>query len=212
MTASARLAWLADPDALEPIGEHTAPSDPLRFRVGSRYRDRLARAEKDSGAREALLSARLRLAGRRLVAAVTEPGFLGASFGAVAAARLLAALEAAADHRHPMVFFAAGGGPRVAEGAVGLAGLPLIADRRAALYSEGVAFVSVLCPPTPTGALLALALSADVVLTEPLGARAHPPGSPVRGDQEQGLVDRQVARSRLRDEVREILDLLDPAG
>lgn len=131
--------------------------------------------------------------------------------GAVAAARLLAVFEASAGARVPVVLFAAGGGPRVEEGTAGLAGLPWIADGRASLYAEGVAFVSVLCPPAPTGALLALALSADVVLTEPLRPR-HVAGPPPQGLLEQGLADRLVARPALRDEVREILDLLDPTG
>jgi len=211
MAAAARLRWLADPKATELIMGDLASSDPLRFKVSTRYRDQLASAQRKGEANEALLAARVRVGGRPIVTAVAAPGFLGGTLGAVAAARLLAAFEVSAEERVPVVLFAAGGGPRVAEGTLALGGLPWIADGRASLYADGIAFISVLCPPAPAGALLALAMSADVVLTEPLPSNQITVTSS-RGPLEQGLADRQVERHRLRDEVRDVLDLLAPIG
>lgn len=220
-----RIALLCDEGSFEAEDRTLLPRDPLRWKLGRGYGDDLAAARKGTDSDEVLIAGVGRLDGRALDVAVSEPGFLFGTFGAVAGERLCRSMERAAAARRPFLLVASGGEPRHMDGLAAGAQLSRLADHRAALYAAAAPFVAVLTPPLPTSGLLALATSADLVCAEPvpgfLGdpgrgsssgglshASAHSDGKGTGALVDAGLVDEVVPRASLRSHLARVLALL----
>ena len=90
-----RLESLFDAGSMSEIDGNLAPFDALKFRDSKRYRDRLIAAQRQTGEKDALVSARGLLKGRALIASAFEFGFMGGSMGSVVGERFTRAAERA---------------------------------------------------------------------------------------------------------------------
>ena len=79
--ARQRLDFFLDPDSMQEIAPNLEPEDPLKFRDSKRYRDRINAAQKKTGEKDALLSAKGTLLGRPIVACAFEFSFHGRLYG-----------------------------------------------------------------------------------------------------------------------------------
>ncbi len=165
--ARQRLLALLDAGSATEIAAGIEPDDPLRFRDGKKYKDRLAAAQKKVGEKDALVAMRGTLHGRPLAACAFEFAFMGGSMGSVVGERFARAGEAALAERMPLVCFSATGGARMHEGLLSLMQMAKTSAVIARLREAGLPYISVMTHPTTGGVSASLAMLGDLNLAEP---------------------------------------------
>jgi acetyl-CoA carboxylase carboxyl transferase subunit beta len=165
--ARTRLDFFLDADSQEEIGANLEPQDPLRFRDSKKYRDRIAQAQKKTGEKDALVAVKGTLMGRPIAACAFEFGFMGGSMGSVVGERFCRAAKYSAEHRVPLISFAASGGARMQEALFSLLQMAKTSAALAVLGELKIPFISVLTDPTTGGVSASLAMLGDVNIAEP---------------------------------------------
>ena len=221
--ARKRLESLFDPGTMSEIDANLAPFDALKFRDQKRYRDRLITAQRQTGEKDALISARGLLKGRTLIASSFEFAFMGGSMGSVVGERFARAAERALDERAPLVNFSATGGARMQEGLFSLMQMAKTSAALARMRRAGVPFVSVLTHPTTGGVSASLGMLGDLNLAEPQAligfagprvieqtVRETLPEGFQRSEflLDKGAIDAIVDRRELRDKLAAMLAIL----
>jgi acetyl-CoA carboxylase carboxyl transferase subunit beta len=199
------------------------PDDPLRFRDGKKYKDRLVAAQKNVGEKDALVAMRGMLHGRPLAACAFEFAFMGGSMGSVVGERFARAGEVALEERIPLVCFSATGGARMHEGLFSLMQMAKTSAVIAKMREAGLPYISVMTHPTTGGVSASLAMLGDINLAEPKAligfagprviaqtVRETLPEGFQRSEflLEHGAIDQIVDRRRMRDRVAQLLALL----
>jgi acetyl-CoA carboxylase carboxyl transferase subunit beta len=217
------VSMLTDAGSFSPIGDALRSADPLGFRDGQAYPDRVARSQRQSGETEAVLVGDAALDGVGVALGVFAFGFMGGSMGSVVGERLTRLFERGASARRPVVVLSASGGARMQEGIHSLMQMAKTVAARGLLADAGVPFVSVLLHPTTGGVAASYALLGDVNLAEPdaLIGFAGPrvieqtirqtlPTGFQRSEflLEHGMIDAIVPRSALRATLRQVIGLL----
>jgi acetyl-CoA carboxylase carboxyl transferase beta subunit len=218
-----RLAATVDRGSFVERDADVAAADPLGFRDGRSYPERLAAVRAATGRREGIVTGTARIGGRPAAVAVFDFAFFGGSMGTGVGERLTRIIEHAAQRRLPLVVVSASGGARMQEGIFSLLQMAKVAAALARLRSRRVPFVSVSTDPTTGGVAASLALLGDVNVAEPgaligfAGPRVieqtiHqtlPPGFQ-RAEflREHGMIDLIVPRGELRATLGRLLDLL----
>ncbi len=148
---------------------------------------------------------------------------MGGSMGMAVGNALLAAAEAAVNHKAPLVVFTAAGGARMQEGILSLMQMPRTTIAVEMVREARLPFVVVLTNPTTGGVTASYAMLGDVHLAEPdaLICFAGPrvieqtiretlPEGFQRSEYllDHGMIDRVVARGRMREELGSILRML----
>lgn len=165
--ARQRLTFFLDPESMEEMAAGMEPEDPLKFRDSKRYRDRINAAQKATGEKDALLSAKGTLFGRPVVVCAFEFSFMGGSMGSVVGEKFSRAAIYAADNDIPLVSFSASGGARMQEALFSLLQMAKTSAALARMGEKKVPFVSVLTDPTTGGVSASLAMLGDVNVAEP---------------------------------------------
>ena len=165
--ARERLNAFLDDDTLHWLAEAVTPLDMLKFRDRKRYRDRLSEAKKTSDATEALLAAHGALRGAPVTAVAFEFRFMGGSMGSVVGERFVRAVNHSAEHRQPLVCFAASGGARMQEALFSLMQMAKTTAALTRLRERAIPYISVLTDPTMGGVSASLAMLGDVIIGEP---------------------------------------------
>jgi acetyl-CoA carboxylase carboxyl transferase subunit beta len=199
--------------------------DPLRFKDSKRYIDRLKAARAATNQRDALITARGSIDGRKAIVAVQDTAFMLASLGTAVGAAIVAGVEAAIREGCPYIIFTAGGGARMQEGALSLMQLPKTTVALQMLKEAGLPYIVVLTDPTTGGITASYAMLGDVQLAEP-GALIGFAGQRVieqtireklpEGFQraeyllDHGMIDMVVPRAELRDRLAQLIAYLAP--
>jgi acetyl-CoA carboxylase carboxyl transferase subunit beta len=226
ISASRRIAYLADPDSFEERSGELYSTDPLGFADDERYLDRLAATQERTKRSDGMTVGTATIGGEPVVLAVLDFTFLGGSMGVVVGERLARAAELAAGKKRPLIAAVASGGARMQEGMLSLLQMAKTASSIAALKEEGAPFISILSDPTTGGVLASFASLADIIVAEPealigfAGPRVVeqtlgyplPPGSHTAEFQlAHGMVDAIVARPDQRNYLIPLLQALRPA-
>lgn len=217
-----RIAQLLDADSFEEWDAHLAPLDPLGFVDRVPYSQRLADEQAKTGVKDAAVCGKGFIRGRPVVLGVTDFGFMAGSMGSVVGEKLTRAIEAATEHRLPLVIISAsGGGARMQEGILSLMQMAKVSAALARYDRAGGLYVSVLTNPTMGGVAASFASLGDITLAEPkaligfAGPRTIsatlrmelPPGFQTSEFLlEHGFVDRIVRRQDMRGELARIFD------
>jgi len=167
MGASARLAMLFDGGHYAEHDAGLASSDPLSFRDSKAYRDRLQKAEAQTGLRDALITGEGRLEDRPLLICAMEFRFIGGTMGAVVGEKLTRAIDRAIAGKLPLVVVSCSGGARMMEGAISLMQMAKISAALARLDEARPPFISVLTDPTTGGVTASYAMLGDLNISEP---------------------------------------------
>ena len=199
--------------------------DPLRFKDTKRYTDRLKTARSATDERDALLNARGKIDGRKVVIGVQDFAFMGGSMGIAVGAAFIVGVRAAIKDNAPYILFTAAGGARMQEGILSLMQMPRTTVALAELRDAGLPYIVVLTDPTTGGVTASYAMLGDVQLAEP-GALIGFAGQRViestireklpEGFQraeyllDHGMVDMVVHRKDLRARLGLLLDYLSP--
>jgi len=221
--ARARLDLLLDPEGRFEIGAEVLPMDPLKFKDGKRYPDRLAAANEDTGEADAMVVMQGAIKTVQVVIAAFEFEFMGGSMGSVVGERFVRGVKAAIEQQMPFICITASGGARMQEGLFSLMQMAKTTAAVTQLSHHQLPFVTLLTDPTMGGVSASFAFMGDVVIAEP-GALIGFAGPRVieqtvretlpEGFQraefllEKGAIDMIVDRRELRDRLAALLTLM----
>jgi acetyl-CoA carboxylase carboxyl transferase subunit beta len=166
-TIAERFAWTFDEGQYTRIELPKVPIDPLRFRDGKRYTDRLKEARDKTQLDDAIAVAHGTIGGQRCVVAALEFEFIGGSMGAAVGEGILAAAKLAVLQEAPLIVFTASGGARMQEGAVSLMQMPRTVIATRLVKEAGLPFISVLTDPTTGGVTASFTMLGDIQIAEP---------------------------------------------
>lgn len=217
-----RIKITLDKDSFQEYWKNILPADPLNFKDRISYKDRIANEQKKTGLKEAATVGIGTIEGKKVIFAVTDPGFIMGSMGSVVGEKITRAAEKALELRLPLIIVTgSGGGARMHEGAISLMQMVKTSSAISRLNEAGILYISVLTDPTLGGVMASFASQADIIMAEP-GALVGFAGPRViketikktlpKGFQtaefmlEHGFIDMVVERSKLRHEISKILD------
>jgi acetyl-CoA carboxylase carboxyl transferase subunit beta len=223
MAADARLRHLFDAGEYQKVPVPPVPQDPLKFRDGRRYTDRLRDAKATTQLDDAILLAEGTLDGQEIVAAAQDFRFMAGSLGMAAGEAVIAGLLRAVDKKTPFILFAASGGARMQEGILSLMQMPRTTIAVQRMREAGLPYIVVLTDPTTGGVTASYAMLGDIHIAEP-GAlicfagprviqqtiREQLPEGFQRAEYllAHGMIDMVVHRHRLRETLSRVCQLL----
>jgi acetyl-CoA carboxylase carboxyl transferase subunit beta len=158
---------LCDDGRLDEWDADLAPTDPLSFKDGKPYLDRIAASRKKSGVSEGIQVGRARLEGRRIGFGCFNFGFMGGSMGSVVGEKITRLFERGAEERLPVVLLQASGGARMQEGILSLMQMAKSVAALERFRAKGLPFISCLLHPTTGGVAASFAFLGDVNIAEP---------------------------------------------
>ena len=167
MSAEQRLGSLFDQGEYARVAVPTVMQDPLRFRDGRRYTDRLKDAKAKTNLDDAVLVGEGRLNGRHVVAAAQDFEFMAGSLGMAAGEAVIAGMLRAVERKAPFILFAASGGARMQEGILSLMQMPRTTIAVQRLREARLPYIVVLTDPTTGGVTASYAMLGDIHIAEP---------------------------------------------
>ncbi len=221
--ARQRLAMLLDKDGQHEVGAQVTPLDPLKFKDGKKYPDRLKEAQSATSETDALVVLGGSVKAVPVVAAAFEFKFMGGSMGSVVGERFVQGIEAAIESNSAFVCFSASGGARMQEGLFSLMQMAKTSAALTQLSRHRLPFISVLTDPTMGGVSASFAMLGDLIVAEPnalIGfagprvieqtVRETLPEGFQRAEflVEKGAVDRIIDRRQMRDELATTLAMM----
>ena len=165
--ARERLEMFLDTDSGYEIAGKLEPLDPLKFKDSKRYKDRLSKAQSDTGEKDALVVMAGSLNSISIVAAAFEFEFMAGSMGSVVGERFRRAVDYCLEYRRPFVCFTASGGARMQEALFSLLQMAKTSAALAELAEAELPYISVMTDPTTGGVSASLALLGDINIAEP---------------------------------------------
>lgn len=223
MGAQDRLKHLFDEGAYKVVPLPTVAVDPLKFRDGRRYIDRLKDAKTATSLEDAVLVGEGQLEGRQVVAAAQDFRFMGGSLGMAAGEAVIAGMLRAVELKAPFILFAASGGARMQEGILSLMQMPRTTIAVQRLRENKLPYIVVLTDPTTGGVTASYAMLGDIHIAEP-GAlicfagprviqqtiREQLPDGFQRAEYllEHGMIDMVVHRHKMRETLARVVRIL----
>lgn len=162
-----RFETLFDDGEWESVALPEVPADPLKFRDGKRYADRLREARARCGRADAAVVATGAIGGRAAVAVGLDFSFMGGSMGLAVGEAVVTAARLAVLQRAPLIVFTASGGARMQEGILSLMQMPRTTVAVGEVREAGLPYFVVLTNPTTGGVTASFAMLGDVTLAEP---------------------------------------------
>ncbi|HEX4286441.1 MAG TPA: acetyl-CoA carboxylase, carboxyltransferase subunit beta [Terracidiphilus sp.] len=166
MGARQRIELLLDP-GYELVDGGLRSTDPLNFVDLKPYKQRLKKAQQDTGLDDAILNAVGQMGPHKIVVSAMEYSFIGGSMGAVVGETIARAVDRARNERRPLVIVAASGGARMMEGIVSLMQMAKISTALGQLDDVHVPYICVLTDPTTGGVTASFAMLGDLNIAEP---------------------------------------------
>jgi acetyl-CoA carboxylase carboxyl transferase subunit beta len=166
VSASRRIELLLEP-GYELVDRGLRSTDPLNFHDVKPYKQRLRKAQEETGLDDAILNAVGQLGPHDVVLSAMEYAFIGGSMGAVVGETIARAVDRARLGRKPLIIVAASGGARMMEGVVSLMQMAKISTALAQLDDARVPYICVLTDPTTGGVTASFAMLGDLNIAEP---------------------------------------------
>jgi len=218
-----RLEVFLDKDNLEEIGSNVSPIDILKFKDGTKYKDRISIAQKKTGEKDALIVMKGTLHGSDVVAAAFDFRFMGGSMGSVVGERFIRGVDRAIQDNCPFVVFSASGGARMQEALFSLMQMAKTSAALTRLADAEQPYISILTDPTMGGVSASFAMLGDINIAEPKAligfagprvieqtVRETLPEGFQRSEflLEKGAIDKIIRRNELRAEIADLLAIL----
>ncbi|MDD6176106.1 MAG: acetyl-CoA carboxylase, carboxyltransferase subunit beta [Firmicutes bacterium] len=162
--ARSRIAMVADPHSFEELFSGLESSDFFHF---PGYSEKLEKAEKTSGEKEAVVCGTVRIGGVPTAIFAMDPRFIMASMGSVVGEKITRLFETAAENHLPVIGFTASGGARMQEGIVSLMQMAKVSGAVKRHSDGGNLYITVLTDPTTGGVTASFAMQGDILLAEP---------------------------------------------
>ncbi|MGB6191004.1 MAG: acetyl-CoA carboxylase, carboxyltransferase subunit beta [Terracidiphilus sp.] len=164
--ARARIDLLLEP-GYQLVDGGLRSTDPLNFVDVKPYKQRLHKAQQDTGLDDAILNAIGSIGPHPVVVSAMEYSFIGGSMGAVVGETIARAVDRARASRQPLIVVAASGGARMMEGVVSLMQMAKISTTLAQLDEARIPYICVLTDPTTGGVTASFAMLGDLNIAEP---------------------------------------------
>ena len=166
INAKQRLDLLLEP-GYQLVDTGLRSTDPLNFSDVKPYKQRLARAQKETGLNDAIMNAVGQMGSHAVVVSAMEYGFIGGSMGAVVGETIARAVDRARLEKKPLIVVAASGGARMMEGVISLMQMAKISTALAQLDDARVPYICILTDPTTGGVTASFAMLGDLNIAEP---------------------------------------------
>ncbi|MBS1803854.1 MAG: acetyl-CoA carboxylase carboxyltransferase subunit beta [Acidobacteria bacterium] len=166
LSARQRLDLLLEP-GYEVVDAGLRSTDPLNFSDVKPYKQRLKKAQQQTGLNDAIINAVGQMGPYAVVVSAMEYGFIGGSMGAVVGETIARAVDRARLEKKPLIVVAASGGARMMEGVVSLMQMAKISTALAQLDDARVPYICVLTDPTTGGVTASFAMLGDLNIAEP---------------------------------------------
>ncbi len=167
MGADQRLSHLFDGGEFAKVAIPAVPQDPLKFRDGRKYTDRLKNAKAETEMEDAVLVGVGTLEGQPVVAAAQDFRFMAGSLGMAAGEAIITGMLKAVELKTPFILFAASGGARMQEGILSLMQMPRTTIAVQRLREAKLPYIVVLTDPTTGGVTASYAMLGDIHIAEP---------------------------------------------
>ena len=219
-----RLSMLLDPHTFQELDERFSMPNVLNF---PGYDEKLAQLRRTTGLTEGVVTAKGKVNGRPIIAAVLDSQFLMGSMGVAVGEKITRAVELARKQRLPLVIFSASGGARMQEGILSLMQMAKTSAALEKFSQSGGLYISVFTHPTTGGVTASFASLGDYTLAEPgaligfagprvieqtIGQKLPEGFQSAEYLEEHGFVDQIVPRSRMRDVISQLLRLHQKGG
>ena len=165
--AQKRLQLLFDGGEYAKVPVPEVPQDPLKFRDGKRYTDRLKASKNETQLDDAVLVGEGKLDDLDIVAAAQDFRFMAGSLGMAAGEAVITGMLRAVEKGTPFILFAASGGARMQEGILSLMQMPRTTIAVQMLREARLPYLVVLTDPTTGGVTASYAMLGDVHIAEP---------------------------------------------
>jgi acetyl-CoA carboxylase carboxyl transferase subunit beta len=142
-------------------------TDPLNFTDVKSYKQRLEKAQEQTGLSDAVLNAVGQLGPHSVVLSAMEYAFIGGSMGAVVGETIARAVDRARLERKPLIVVSASGGARMMEGVASLLQMAKVSTALGQLDDAKVPYICVLTDPTYGGVTASFAMLGDLNIAEP---------------------------------------------
>ena len=159
-----RLAMVLDAKSFRELNEEMVAPNALQF---PRYEEKLESARDATGLSEAVVTARGRIGGVPVAAAVLDSRFFMGSMGVAVGEKITRCVEYAQRHRLPLIIFSASGGARMQEGILSLMQMAKTAAAVRRFQEAGGLYISFFTHPTTGGVTASFASLGDITLAEP---------------------------------------------
>ncbi len=197
--------------------------DPLDWVDTKSYKDRLKDARKKTNQDCAVVIAKGKLKGIDVTVGATNFEFIGGSSGAAETEAIIYGVQYAIDNKTPFIFFPCGGGQRMFESPIALAGMTKTTLAINELKKNNLPYLVCFTDPTAGGITASFAMLGDIQYSEPGALIAFAGRRVVQATVKEelpldfqtaefllkhGFVDRIVERKNLGDEIGKILSIL----
>ena len=197
--------------------------DPLGWIDTKSYKDRLKDARKKTNQDCAVVIAKGNLNGIDITIGATNFNFIGGSSGAAETEAIVYGVQHAIDNKTPFVFFPCGGGQRMFESPIALAGMTKTTLAINELKKNNLPYLVCFTDPTAGGITASFAMLGDIQFSEPGALIAFAGRRVVQATVKEelppdfqtaefllkhGFVDRIVERKNLASEIKLLLSLL----
>ncbi len=197
--------------------------DPLKWVDTKSYKDRLKDARKKTNQDCAVVIAKGTLNGIELTVGATNFDFIGGSSGAAETEAIIYGVQHAIDNKTPFVFFPCGGGQRMFESPIALAGMTKTTLAINELKQNNLPYIVCFTDPTAGGITASFAMLGDIHFSEPGALIAFAGRRVVQATVKEelppdfqtaefllkhGFVDRIVERKNLTKDIGSLLSIL----
>lgn len=223
VSAWERVAQIVDEGTFVERDAELTTADPLEFKDVRTYPEQVARYQKITGLKEAIVTGQGKIHDIDVALGFMDARFIAASMGSVVGEKVARTFEYSLEHKVPTVIFCAAGGARMQEGILSLMQMAKTSALVGKLREERLPYIPVLTDPTGAGVAASFSSLGDVVVAEP-GAMVYFAGPRVieqtirqvlpRGFQraefvqEHGFLDRIIHRHQMKEELASMLALL----
>ncbi len=223
ITARRRLELFLDAGEQQELSVDLEPVDLLKFKDRKKYKDRLSKAQKETGEKDAMVVIKGRVNDIAVIVAAFEFNFIGGSMGAVVGEKFTQAINTCMAEGLPLVCFSTSGGARMQEALISLMQMAKTSAALEKLKQNSLPYISVLVDPVYGGVSASLAMLGDVNIAEPNALVGFTGPDVIRqtvrvklpeGFQRSeflllhGAIDMIVHRRNLRDKIASILEKL----
>ena len=197
--------------------------DPLNWVDTKSYKERLKIARKKTNQKCAVMIATGNINGIEVTAGAINFEFIGGSCGAAETEAIIYGGQHSIDNKTPYVFFPCGGGQRMFESAIALAGMTRTTLAINELKKNNLPYVVCFTDPTAGGITASFAMLGDIHFAEPgcliafAGKRViqatvkedlSPDFQTSEFVEKHGFVDKVVHRNDLKNSIKNILSIL----
>ena len=196
----------------------------LDFSARRNYDEQLKDAYENGGDTDSIEIYSGKVKGKSVILGIMNFGFIGGSMGSVLGELTSRAIVRAREEKKPLILICKSGGARMQEGAISLMQLAKISSQLAKFSNEGGLYITILTDPTTGGVTASYGMLGDIIFAEP-GALIGFAGPRVikqtigqdlpEGFQrsefllEKGFIDQIVPRSKMKNRLYKIIDLLN---